>query len=511
MTKLPATPRARPIRLELSPEWSGAATPFRHTWAGFVNVDQFRWLVRGDMQAQLTLARTELGGRHVRAVGMFDDELRVLRPGPESYGVKEPAPRLNWQIVDAAIDALLERGLRPVFTTTFIPSVLASGTTTVFTTKGVTSPPRDYAEWGRFVASAVRHQIDRHGIDEVRGWYFEVWNEPNLKGWFWDGDQADFFRLWDVTYRAIKRVDRRLRVGGPSTGHAEWLEAFLAYGSAHRCVADFLALHIYNNDGADVALAPFSGPQAERVSRSPDQAADVIRERSARARTLGFTGEIHWNEWGRSWRPQEPDRETVNEAAFVVRTMAQVSQEADAFAYWCLSDIYDQVGYGRQTFHGNYGLLSLQGLRKPAYHAFQLLNRLGDLRIPLCSSGSDTFVNAVATRRGRRWQVLVYAYVHESGRRRTGEVRVTLPKVRGRLETVLTRLGAEENNILATWKSIGAPDYLTPAERAQLVRSNLLRPARRGVRIEHVGTDRVAVFQCEFPGVALLEIEPLSS
>lgn len=497
------------VPLVVAPDWSGPAAPFRHTWAGLINVDQFRWLVRGDMQAQLAMARAELGGRHVRAVGMFDDELRVLRPGPESYGTKNRPLRLNWQVVDSAIDALLARGLRPVFTTTFIPSALASGSTTVFTTQGVTSPPRDYAEWGRFVTAAVRHQVDRHGLAEVRRWYFEVWNEPNLKGWFWDGDQAAFFKLWAVTWRAIKRVDSRLRVGGPSTGHAEWLDDFIAHGRIHRCPADFLVLHIYNNDGADVALAPFAGPQAERISHSPDQAATVIRERSARARALGFTGEIHWNEWGRSWRPHEPDRETANEAAFIIRTMAQVSQHADAFAYWCLSDIYDQVGYGRETFHGNYGLLNLQGLRKPSYHAFELLNRLGDRRLPVACA--DSFINALATRRRGRWQVLVYAYRHEAAGSGSIEVRVTLPKSRGRLRLTLTRLGAKENNILAAWRTLGAPASLTVAQRRRLTRVNALRPAPHAVRLVRSGPGQVAIFRCEFPGVALLEIAPAAS
>jgi xylan 1,4-beta-xylosidase len=307
-------PRSVPVTLE--PQWRAAGSPLRHSWAGHLNIDQFRWLVRADLQQHLSLARAEIGGRHVRAVGMFDDELRVLRPGPESYGRPAPKPRLNWQVVDAAIDALLARGLRPVFTTTFVPSVLASGTTTVFTTQGVTSPPRDYAAWGRLVEAAVRHQIERHGLTEVRRWYFEVWNEPNLKGWFWDGDQADFFHLWQFTHRAIKRVDRQLRVGGPSTGRAEWLEEFLAFGRARRCPPDYLALHIYNNDGAAGALAPFDSARRSRTAHAAELAVSVIRERTARARELGFKGEIHWNEWGRSWLPCEPERETPLEAVF---------------------------------------------------------------------------------------------------------------------------------------------------------------------------------------------------
>src|SRR5687767_990566 len=118
------TPRAiHPRRLHLRPEWNGPRTPLRHTWEGVVNVDQFRWMVRRDMQEQLELAQRELRAKHVRAVGMFDDEMRVFRPSPGSFMGYDPKdPRTNWQTVDYVIDSLLDRGLSPMFTTTFIPS-----------------------------------------------------------------------------------------------------------------------------------------------------------------------------------------------------------------------------------------------------------------------------------------------------------------------------------------------------------------------------------------------------
>ena len=258
--------------LTLRPDWAARPSPFRHTWEEIVNVDQFRWLGRHDLLEQLALTQRELGTRHVRAVGLFDDELRVFCPGPETFGAPEPRPRrTNWQLVDGIWDALLARGLRPLVTTTFIPSAMASGPTTVFTTQGHTSPPSDYRAWGELVAECVRHAIDRHGLAEVRQWYFEAWNEPNLEGWFWGADQAEFWKLWAATWRAIKSVDAGLRVGGPSTARGEWLADFLAYTARHDCRPDYLALHVYNNDGESGALAPFAGPQEDRAGTCDDR------------------------------------------------------------------------------------------------------------------------------------------------------------------------------------------------------------------------------------------------
>jgi xylan 1,4-beta-xylosidase len=403
--------RLTPRAVRISPDWSGPRTPFRHTWEGIINVDQFRWLVRRDMQEQLELARRELHATHVRAVGMFDDEMRVFCESPAAFiGYEPKQPRTNWQTVDYVLDSLADRGLQPVFTTTFIPSAMASGPTTVFSTKAHTSPPKDWRQWEDFVRESVQHCVDRYSLDVVRHWPFEVWNEPNLQGWFWGGDQRDFHRLWESTYRAIKSVDPRLRVGGPSTARAEWLEEFIIHATQAGCAPDYLITHIYNNDSAaDHPLAPFDPDATTRGSKSPTFAMDLMRGVRGLLQRRNFAGELHWNEWGRSFHAVDHQREHPSEAAFIARLLGDVSQEADVFSYWCLSDIYDQVGYGREAFFGGYGLLNLQGLRKPAYHAFELMSRLGTERVAANGDSLDATCNAIITRNGNQARVLVYA------------------------------------------------------------------------------------------------------
>jgi xylan 1,4-beta-xylosidase len=203
--------------ITILPDWSAAAAPFRHTWEGMVNIDQFRWMVRKDCLDHLRQAKAELKATHVRAVGMYCDELRVFGNDPTWFGTKGPhAPRLNWQVVDYIIDELEELGLAPQFTTCFTPSHMASGDMTCFSTKSRTSPPKDYAAWEQLVYDSVAHQVRQRSAATVRNWWFEVWNEPNLSPPFFGGDQREFFKLWECTYRAIKRVDPTLRVGGPS-------------------------------------------------------------------------------------------------------------------------------------------------------------------------------------------------------------------------------------------------------------------------------------------------------
>jgi xylan 1,4-beta-xylosidase len=489
--------------VRLRPGWSAPRTPFRHTWEGIINVDQFRWLVRRDMQDQLEMAQRELRATHVRAVGMFDDEMRVYREGPGAFmGLEPKQPRTNWQTVDYVMDSLADRGLQPVFTTSFVPSAMASGPVTVFSTKAHTSPPKDWAQWEAFVRDAVQHAVDRYSLDVVRRWPFEVWNEPNLHGWFWGGDLSDFNRLWETTYRAIKSVDSSLRVGGPSTGRAEWLEELIDFGQKHDCPPDYLITHIYNNDSAaDHPLAPFDPTATTRGSKSPTFAADIMRNVRALLDRRGYKGELHWNEWGRSFHAVDHHRENPSEAAFIARLLGDVSQEADVFSYWCLSDIYDQVGYGREAFFGGYGLLNLQGLRKPAYHAFELLAKLGTERVATTGENVSSTCNAIITRSGEHGHILVYAAEHDDEpARQSIEVSVDVPP--GTRAGRLYRIDSIENNVIARWRELGSPAYLSRPQTRELAADNTLVTSSTPVRIE----DGQARFTMESPGVALLEI-----
>src|SRR5690606_17228903 len=87
------------------------------------------------------------------------------------------------------------------------------------------------------VRAVVGHLVDRYGIDQVRRWPIEVWNEPNLEA-FWSAGQDAYHRLYEVTARAVKEVDAELQVGGPSLAPGyqdEWIERFAEFVDTVTC------------------------------------------------------------------------------------------------------------------------------------------------------------------------------------------------------------------------------------------------------------------------------------
>jgi len=491
-------------QINLFPEWNGSSVPFRHTWREVGNIDQFRWLGRADVLEHLRMARDELGVRHVRAVAMYSPEMKVWDRSLVDWRIPraERPMKANWQMVDISIEAVLSLGLKPVYTTCFTPEGMSDDPATIWPDKNPVGMPRNLGAWQEFVSGGIRHHIERYGIEEVRSWYFECWNEPNLQGAFFGGTKEDFFQLWSATWRAVKSVDAQLRFGGPSTARGEWVPEFLDFAAKDGTPPDYLITHVYNNDSESQPLSPFDGPASYKVKDSPHFAAGVIRGLRKELDRRGWTGEVHWNEWGRSWFPYDPVKETALEPAFIVKTMLEAAQDGDAFAFWCLSDIYDQAGFQSSEFQGHYGMLSLHGLRKPSWMAHQLLNRLASKRVPV--TGGNDLLNATATRDENGSALLVYAYPEKQDEPSAkSTVRVAWPFG---LPT-LTRLGAVENNIIATWRDMGAPPYPTRTELAQLRASNQLQSAPPEVVHMETGPEGpMAVFELECPGVALLSI-----
>ena len=111
---------------------------------------------------------------------------------------------------------MLRCGIRPLVELGFMPDCLKSGEQTVFWWKGNVTPPANMQAWHDLIEALVRHVTARYGAKEVKEWYFEIWNEPNLPIFF-TGTQADYFALYDATAAAVKAVNAAYRVGGPAS------------------------------------------------------------------------------------------------------------------------------------------------------------------------------------------------------------------------------------------------------------------------------------------------------
>ncbi|GDY78761.1 hypothetical protein SAV31267_082460 [Streptomyces avermitilis] len=341
-------------------------------WRACVGTGRIELALRRDYQDSLALLQREIGFRYIRGHGLLSDGMGVYRP----YAY-EGARRVHhsFTYVDQVVDAYLGLHVRPFLELGFMPTELASGDQTVFWWRGNVTPPRSYDEWARLVRATLTHLVDRYGIEEVRTWPIEVWNEPNLTD-FWQGaDEAEYHRLYEVTARTVKDVDASLQVGGPaiSPGADEWLLRFAEFAERREVPVDFVSRHAYTSGPA--RPVPFGAYQTLAPARRLlDQFA---RPREQLKGTRYTELPVHITEFNSSYRPDNPIHDTAFHAAYLAPVLAAGGDHADSFSYWTFSDMFEESGVPTALFHGGFGLLTHRQVKKPTYHLYAFMARMG--------------------------------------------------------------------------------------------------------------------------------------
>ena len=198
-----------------------------------------------EYQEQLSLVQKEIGFSHIRGHGLFCDDIGIYQETPEGESV------YNFTYLDRVMDSYISLGLRPFLELGFMPQKMASGTLTIFYWKGNTTPPASYKKWTDMVTALLSHLSERYTTDEVVTWPIEVWNEPNLPGFWENADMPEYFKLFHTTFDAIKKLDSRFLVGGPAVcgGTDEvWIRSFMEYCETNDLAVDFVTRHHYTSE-----------------------------------------------------------------------------------------------------------------------------------------------------------------------------------------------------------------------------------------------------------------------
>lgn len=328
-------------------------------------------LIRDDSLAQLKIARDELGFRYIRFHAIFHDVLGT-------YKVVDGKPVYDWTKIDYLYDKLLGMGIKPFVELGFTPDAMKTSDQTIFYWKGNSSHPK-HAQWGPLVDAFVRHLQQRYGKEEVRSWFFEVWNEPNLDGFWEKADQKAYFDLYDLTARTIKAIDPQLRVGGPATAGAAWVPEFLAHTQASGAAVDFIATHTYGVDGG---FLDESGKEDTKLSPNPDAiVADVRKVRKEIEASYLPKLPLYFTEWSTSYNPRDVVHDSYISAAYILSKLKATEGIVQGMSYWTYTDLFEEPGPPTAPFEGGFGLMNPQGIRKPAWFAYKYLNQLGDQEI----------------------------------------------------------------------------------------------------------------------------------
>ena len=328
-----------------------------------------------EYQKQLRAVRHVAPFEHIRGHGLFTDDMAIYRPWCDDEGVWHEG--YNFTYLDRVMDSYLNMGIKPFLELGFMPEKMASGTQTIFYWKGNTTPPAEEEKWTNMLKNVLRHLIDRYGCEEVASWPCEVWNEPNLPGFWENADKAKYLRLYEISALAVKEVLPEMKVGGPAIcggqGSLEWIEDFLTFCRDKKLPLDFVTRHAYMGQST-IRKGRYTYHEMCDVNYTYEE---MKASREIIDRFPEYAGcDMHITEYNTSYNPMCPIHDTNLNAAYIAGLLSCLGDVARSYSYWTFGDVFEEIGVPSLPFHGGFGMMANNLIPKPTLWTFHYFSRL---------------------------------------------------------------------------------------------------------------------------------------
>jgi len=460
LTTLVVSSQPAPAQEKVEIDANAPTTAFPHFWEEMFGSGRAILSLRESYRDDLRAVKQVADFRYVRFHAILHDELGVYNE--DEHG----NPVYNFAYVDQVYDGLLKNGVRPFVEISFMPKKLAFNPDALhpFWYKQNVSPPKSMERWDDLMTHFAQHLVDRYGIDEVSKWYFEVWNEPNID--FWNGipRKQSYFELYAHTAHDLKKVNPRLRVGGPATAAAAWVPDFLKFTAENQVPVDFVSTHGYADDTVENLFGTNEDiPMDDRVCRAVAKVHGEIKASPMPNLPLLWT---EWNVQG-----MQESRDTIFVGPALANTVRECDGLVSMMSFWTFSDVFEEGGPIPQPFVGMFGLRAKGGINKPSYYAYGLLHQLGDARI------ADASKNVIVTKTSDGGlAIAAWNLVDPDQQGTTKQMELDFRNIPATARVTIQKVDRDHGNVLPHYATMGKPLDPTPEQVEELNRQTTLPP-----------------------------------
>jgi xylan 1,4-beta-xylosidase len=462
-------------------------------------------------------------------------------------------PIYSWTIVDQVFDTILRFGCKPFVEIGFMPLHLADpahydASKETWRLKnyqdyGWACPPKDYQKWYDLIFNLVGHSVERYGREEVKSWYWELWNEPDI--FYWRGTLEEFNKLYDYTAAAVKAACPEARVGGPGVTNPsperkslDYLDKFLDHcaNGTNACTGqqgtplDFTSFHVKGGGyRADPLHRKQKPPSVKQILHDTQTGYEIISKYPAFKNLESVLTEIDPDGWaaGGAWDNINLNfRNTEYYPSFVAAAFDKVTKFAQRHGWDLRLLTWAFLFVGERCFEGTRSF-STQGIDKAVLNLFRMYAQMGQQEIlfesegakdPLTYSdlwGSDETpdISGFAALSGNQsLQVLVYN--HHDDWDLSGDYPIELaiehlPFAASNVVVQHYRIDQTHSNAYAEWVRQDRPNYPPSGQRAAI-------KAREGLELLHPPQQMAAengnltlTFTLPVHGISLLVITPV--
>lgn len=425
-------------------------------------------------------------------------------------------PHYNFEIYDRVVDTILQTGNKPFLELGFMPMDLADtaylpATNSPFAKfsqykdKGWSCPPKDYDKWHALIETLARHLLEKYGADELKTWYFELWNEPDIS--YWCGTAAEYCKLFDYTEHALHGVLPEAYFGGPGVTDVipgnnshHYLETFLGHckTGVNFCTGqpgtrlDFITYHAKGGGFPFSLFAQKQVPSVANLVRYVKAGLDTIVQFGYQNLevVLSEADPDGWAAGGYYDNTNMIYRNTEFYASYTASAYHKIHQLSKEYGIPIRPLAWAFFFPGERCFEGT-RTFATQGINKAIFNLFALYGHLGDEELAFSSSGALSldkaepyaipreniarFVGDTASTdiggfaaKGPNGETQIFLYSHQYDRDINENNQITL-EISGYGDNkglLLThyQIDPEHSNAYAEYLRQGSPEYPTSAQ-----------------------------------------------
>lgn len=344
---------------------------FENRWNDMINIGSVDMLCNALTQKQVLFLKRELGFTYARIWSIFSQNNKICT-GKLGSGY-------NFSRLDHVFDFLIENDMIPFLDFGNRPDV-AVGELGIYVFES-----HDYilfesrAAWEECLSNLMEHLVERYGKDKISNWRFEFSSDQSnvpVSNYYADNDYS-YNDAFQYALKLIKSLVPDAMVGGPMAMmnyDEQFAIDFLSACKKRSCVPDFVSF----------ALFPYRTQKVDgRVVSEPAMTDNIEMEYIDKMqKILLVTGCTDCKLFITEWNNSVSNRNYLNDSnfrgAYIICRLPDISESVDMISIWMASDIISSYVDSSRIANGGGGLLTQDGIPKPAFFALRFMNQLGD-------------------------------------------------------------------------------------------------------------------------------------
>lgn len=403
-------------------------------------------------------------------------------------------PVYDWTIIDRIFDTYVQRGLKPYAELGFMPKDLSihpelypkviDPNRRISGDEGVSYPPKDYNKWRNLAHQWVAHCIERYGLKEVKTWYWEVWNEPNIS--YWRGTPEEYYKLYDYAVDGIRTALPEARVGGPETaGDDRFTRKFLdhcLHGTDYATgktgsPLDFVSFHAKGKPlFVDGHVRMGIGDQLTVIYRNFQVIASFPELKNIPV-VIGESDPDGMAARLPSESPAVGYRNTTLFSSYTADCIAREYALADTTGVNLLGALTWSFEFENKPYFPGFRVLSSNGIDHPVMNVFRMLSKMKGQRVAVDSSAALSLdsiekngvrqspdISALASATPSSLGILAWNYHDDDIAGPAADVQLNISHLSAAdADATLTEFAIDENhsNAYTIWRKMGSPQNPT--------------------------------------------------